>query len=239
MKNTHEIFWRDKELKEFQKKISDIIQDQRKKGEQADFDREINVHELTSTDMGMYRHIQELEEKGFDMDTPAKLKKEMAFIRRYKDEVRVSKNDSRDIFMQWAVNKTNAILMRVEDALERLPAFKKKMKKIVRDELRKKQLKKDYDQSFSDLLDVDELVPSDMRIYDWIQSLKNMSSEKVASVTQEDFENYRAHYFQYFNQVPKTNKSRRTFVHYVGGLVTAVLSELELRTMYPEDFQKM
>lgn len=239
MKNNQETLYKNKELREFQKEISDTIQVEREKGEQADFNREINVHDLTSTDMGMYRHIQELEQKGFDMDTLAKLKKEMTFIRRYKDEVRASKNDSRDIFMQWVVNKAHAVLLQIEEAIEQLPKFKDQMKNIIRDELRKKRLKKDYDQSFNDSLDVDELLPSDMRIYNWIQSLRNMPPEEVADITQEDFETYRTRYFQYFNQVPKSNKSRRTFVHYVGNLVTSTLSELELRTMYPEDFKKI
>lgn len=239
MKTSNETFFRDTELKEFQKEISGIIQDQREKGEQADFNREVDVCELTSTDMGMHRHIQELEQKGFDMDTSAKLKKEMAFIRRYKDEVRASKNDSRDIFMQWTVNKANAVLLQMEEAIEQLPKFKDQMRELIRGELGKKRLKKEYEQSFNDPFDVDELLPSDMRIYHWIQSLKNMSPEEVANATQGDLETYRTHYFQYFNQVPKSNKSRRTFVHYVGNLVTAILSELELRAMYPEDFKKI
>lgn len=240
MKNNFEALHRDKELQEFQQEMTEIIRAGGEEGRRrADFKRNIDVGELTSMDMGMYRHIQELKQKGFDIDTPAKLKKEMAFIRRYKDEVRASKNNSRDVYMQWAVNEANAILLQIEEAIEKLSKFRNQMRKIIQDELRKKRLKKEYDQSFNNPLDVDELLPSDMRIYEWIQSLKNMPPENVANTTQEDFEKYRKQYFKYFNTVPKSNKSRRAFVHYVGSLVTVILSELELRVMYPEDFEKM
>jgi len=238
MKQSRETLHRDKELKEFQNEMKDIIHTQREKGEQADFDSKIKIEELTHTDMGMYRHVQELQQHGMDINSLKKLEKEFTFIKRYKQEVRTSKNSSRDMFMQWIVNQANALLMHIEEALEKLPAFQEKMRLLVRDEFRKKRLKKEYEQSFNDPLDVQELLPSDMRIYEWIQSLKEMAPEQVAQITQEDFEKFRTIYFQYFNNVPKNNKSRRTFVHYVGNLVTSILSELELRTMYPEDFQK-
>ena len=117
-----------------------------------------------------------------------------------------------------------------------LQAFQKEMKIFIHDELEKKRLEKEYDQSFNDPINVDDLFPDDMHIYRWVQSLKNMTPEEVQKITQEDFEKFRNTYFQYFNSVPKNNVSRRTFVHYVGTLVTAILSELELRVMYPEDF---
>lgn len=239
MKNTRETFFRNKELKEFQKEITDLIQYERAKNEHAHFKHEVDVSELTSADMGMYRYTQELERKGFDIDSLVKLKKEMAFFRRYMHEARISKNNSRDVFIQWMANNVQGIFLRIEDALRRLPLFKEQMKKIIQGELRKKRLKKEYEQSFNDSIDVEELLPAGMLIYEWTQSLKNMPTEKAANMTQTDFEKYRAHYFQYFNQVPKSNTSRRTFVHYVGNLVTATLSELELRVMYPEDFQKV
>ncbi|GEM_PF-2051024 len=239
MKNNRETLYRDIELKEFQKEMTEIIRTQREKGEQADFDGKIDTNELTPIDMGMYRHIQELEEKGFDIDSVEKLKKEMTFIRRYKNEVQTSKNNSRDVYIQWIVNRAHAMCMQIEDAILKLPKFKEQMKKLIQDELRKKRLKKEYEQSFNDPLDVDELLPSDMRVYEWIQALKNIRSEDIIDNAQENFDAYRERYFKYSNNVTKSNVSRRAFVHYVGNLVTLILSNLELRVMYPEDFQKI